>query len=215
MADPLRIDWLGVEDPAPAPIRLTQKAVRAAAESRGVPCAERDWAPVRGIVCQTRLDATLDPRFAPEGSCRGIDAVEVRWAETLRDEAPLRAVALALDAALRLDRLVVCFLHALPQCLDTRLAVPLHGDVALDRIYSHCGIVSCLPCFQEERLQAAASFSQWHDTLFDFLKNDADRLRLECEYDRLQAAMRRERDFAQKNALRKRLLEVKAALDAL
>lgn len=223
MAEPLSLPLLGLEDPAPAPVRLTQKAVRAAAERRGVPCAAKDWAPVRAIVCQTRLDAFLDPRFAPEGACRGIDAVEVTWAGPLRDDAPLRAVALALDAALRLDRTLVCFLATAPHsgrgvvapCRETRLAVPREGEVILDEVWSHGNALSALPIFDDPALRAAQGIDAWHAALFDALRRRARRPRLEATLASLRRQLAKSADWQEATRLRERLKALKAELNAL
>ncbi len=211
----LYIPWLGMSDSHPASIRLPKHALKRAAEQRGAPAPESAWMNVRSVTCLTRLDATLDARFQPEGSCRGIDVLEVKWSDTLRDEKALSAIALALDAAIPLDRTFVCFIHVTRDTVDTRLVVCREGKVAFDKIWSHAGIMSYLPVFGDDALQKATSISSWHNALFSLLHTANERDRLQQQLNTLRGAMTREKDFGKKTELRAQLLATQQHLKEL
>ena len=166
------IAWLGIADPQSAEVRLTKKALAEAVERRGgVALLEKDWFAIKGVTCLTRLDATVNEHFAPEGKVRGVDVVEVAWDETLRGTAQIRRVAEWLGKALTLNPVAVAFVHLMDYCIDIRPAMIVPGcDVAVGAITSHYGIVSSIPAFWSSAAQQAATASAWAKAAFDYLK---------------------------------------------
>lgn len=172
MDDSGLIAWLGIMDPQSAEVRLTKKALAEAVERRGgAALPEKDAHAIRGVTCLTRLDATVDEHFAPEGKVRGVDVVEVAWADSLKDTAQIRRVAEWLGKALTLNPVAVAFVHLMDYCIDIRPAMIVPGrGVAVGAITSHCGIVSSLPAFWSNAAQQATTASAWANAAFESLK---------------------------------------------
>ena len=166
------IAWLGIMDPQSAEVRLTKKALAEAVERRGgAALPEKDAHAIRGVTCLTRLDATVDEHFAPEGKVRGVDVVEVAWADSLKDTAQIRRVAEWLGKALTLNPMAVAFVHLMDYCSDIRPAMIVPGrGVAVGAITSHCGIVSPLPAFWSNAAQSAKTASAWADAALAYLQ---------------------------------------------
>ena len=194
------IAWLGIVDPQSAEVRLTKKALAEAVERRGgAALPEKDWFAIKGVTCLTRLDATVDEHFAPEGKVRGVDVVEVAWADSLKDTAQIRRVAEWLGKALTLNPVAVAFVHLMDYCIDIRPAVIVPGGgVAVGAITSHYGIVSTLPAFWSNAVQQATTASAWANAAFDYLKIEE---RIE-EIDQEIANLNKQRDRARTDAER-------------
>ena len=194
------IAWLGIVDPQAAEVRLTKRALAEAVERRGgAALPEKDWPVIRGVTCLTRLDATVGERFAPEGKVRGVDVVEVAWADSLKDTAQIRRVAEWLGKALTLNPVAVAFVHLMDYCSDIRPAMIVPGrGVAVGAITSHCGIVSSLPAFWSNAAQEATTALAWAKAAFAYLKNEE---RIE-EIDREIDVLNKQRDRARTDAER-------------
>lgn len=166
------IAWLGIMDPQSAEVRLTKKALAEAVERRGgAALPEKDWFAIKGVTCLTRLDATVDEHFAPEGKVRGVDVVEVAWSDSLKDMAQIRRVAEWLGKALTLNPVAVAFVHLMDYSIDIRPAMIVSGrGVAVGAITSHCGIVSPLPAFWSNAAQSAKTASAWADAALAYLQ---------------------------------------------
>ena len=194
------IAWLGMADTNPMSVRLTKKALTEAVERRGgVALPEKDWFAIKGVTCLTRLDATVNEHFAPEGKVRGVDVVEVTWDDSLKDTAQIRRVAEWLGKALTLNPVAVAFVHLMDSCIDIRpvMIVPGRG-VAVGAITSHVGIISSLPAFWSSAAQEAATALAWANAAFDYLKIEE---RIE-EIDREIDVLNRQRDRARTDAER-------------
>ena len=194
------IGWLGLEDANPAPVRLTKKALAGAVERRrGAALAEKDAHAIRSVVCRTRLDATIDERFAASGRVRGVDVVEVAWEASLKDAGQIRRVAEWLGKALTLNPVAVAFLHPLDFCIDIRPAMILPGGkVVVGAIVSHNGVISSLPAFWSNAALEATTAQAWADAAFDALRTEE---RLEA-IDREIAALNDRRNRARTDAER-------------
>lgn len=200
MDDSGLIAWLGIMDPQSAEVRLTKKALAEAVERRGgAVLPEKDAHAIRGVTCLTRLDATVDEHFAPEGKVRGVDVVEVAWADSLKDTAQIRRVAEWLGKALTLNPVAVAFVHLLDYSIDIRPAMIVPGgDVAVGAITSHCGIVSPLPAFWSNAAQSATTASAWANAALAYLQIEE---RIEA-IDQEIAELNRQRDRARTDAER-------------
>ena len=194
------IEWLGIADSQSAEVRLTKKALAEAVERRGgAALPEKDWLAIRGVTCLTRLDATVDEHFAPEGKVRGVDVVEVAWTESLKDTAQIRRVAAWLGKALTLNPVAVAFVHLMDYCIDIRPAMIVPGSgVAVGAITSHCGIVSTLPAFWSGAAQRATTAAAWADAAFAYLQIEE---RIDA-IDRRIADLNKQRDRARTDAER-------------
>lgn len=194
------IAWLGIMDPQSAEVRLTKKALAEAVERRGgAALPEKDAHAIRGVTCLTRLDATVDEHFAPEGKVRGVDVVEVAWADSLKDTAQIRRVAEWLGKALTLNPVAVAFVHLMDYCSDIRPAMIVPGrGVVVGAITSHCGIVSPLPAFWSNAAQSAKTTSAWADAALAYLQIEE---RIE-KIDQEIAELNRQRDRARTDAER-------------
>ena len=194
------IAWLGIVDPQSAEVRLTKKALAEAVERRGgAALPEKDARAIRGVTCLTRLDATVGERFAPEGKVRGVDVVEVAWADSLKDTAQFRRVAEWLGKALTLNPVAVAFVHLMDYCIDIRPAMIVPGrGVAVGAITSHCGIVSSLPAFWSNAAQQATTASAWANAALAYLQIEE---RIEA-IDQEIAELNRQRDRARTDAER-------------
>lgn len=215
MKEPLVIPWLDWEDPNPMPMRLPKAAIDAAAKRRGgVRPAPRDWRCIGKVDLQTRLDATIDARFAPEGNVRGVEVLEVTWADTLRDDARLRAVVAWLAAAMPLNPLLVCFFHVLPDCVDTRLAIAVPGrGVAFGKIWSHCGIIDFIPECRKNVAPNAITALAWANALFDAVTGDAETAALRKRLAEAEAKWRRAKTAEDKVRLRAEVLRLQSQVD--
>lgn len=210
--------WLGLVDANPAPIRLAKKDLAEAAERRGgADLAEKEARPIRGVVCRTRLDATIDARFAAEGRVRGVDVVEVRWADSLKDTAQIRRVAEWLGKALTLNPVAVAFFHVLDFCVDVRPAMIVPGrGVAVGAITSHNGIIDTLPAFWSDAALAATTAQAWADAAFDSLRAEERLEAIKQEMATLNDRRARARTDAERMAIHrdlKRLSDEKRELD--
>ena len=194
------IGWLGLEDANPAPVRLTKKALAEAVERRGgAALPEKDARAIRGVTCLTRLDATVDEHFAPEGKVRGVDVVEVAWDDSLKDTAQIRRVAEWLDKSLTLSPVAGALVHLMDYCIDIRPAMIVPGrGVAVGAITSHCGIVSSLPAFWSNAAQQATTASAWANAALAYLQIEE---RIEA-IDQEIAELNRQRDRARTDAER-------------
>lgn len=216
MDEPLLIAWLGAMDANPAPVRLPKKALAEAAERRGETLAEADEAPIRRVVCQTRLDATIDAQFAAEGAIRGVEVVEVAWEASLRDTAQIRRVAEWLGAALRLNPVAVAFIHALDYGLDLRPAMIVPGrGVAVGAITAHNGLIAPLPVFWGEPALRATTAFAWANAAFDALARQERREAVEAQIGELNRQRARVRSDAERKAIFERLSQLAAERAAL
>lgn len=200
MDDSGLIAWLGIMDPQSAEVRLTKRALAEAVERRGgAALPEKDARAIRGVTCLTRLDATVGERFAPEGKVRGVDVVEVAWADSLKDTAQIRRVAEWLGKALTLNPVAVAFVHLMDYSIDIRPAMIVPGgDVAVGAITSHCGIVSSLPAFWSSAAQQATTALAWANAALAYLQIEE---RIEA-IDQEIAELNRQRDRARTDAER-------------
>lgn len=210
--------WLGLVDANPAPIRLAKKDLAEAAERRGgAPLAERDARPIRGVTCPTRLDATIDARFAAEGRVRGVDVLEVVWCDSLKDTAQIRRVAAWLGKALALNPVAVAFFHVLDFCIDVRPAMIVPGrGVAVGAITSHNGIIDTLPAFWSGAALAATTAQAWADAAFDNLRAEERLEAIKQEMATLNDRRARARTDAERMEIHrdlKRLSDEKRELD--
>lgn len=204
------IAWLGIVDSQAAEVRLTKKALAEAVERRGgAALPEKDWPVIRGVTCLTRLDATVDEHFAPEGKVRGVDVVEVAWDDSLKDTAQIRRVAEWLGKALTLSPVVVAFVHLMDYCIDIRPAMIVPGgDVAVGAITSHYGIISSLPAFWSNAAQEATTALAWAKAAFDYLKNEERIEEIDREIDVLNKQRDRARTDAERMEIHRRLKEL-------
>lgn len=204
------IAWLGIADPQAAEVRLTKRALAEAVERRGgAALPEKDWPVIRGVTCLTRLDATVDEHFAPEGKVRGVDVVEVAWDDSLKDTAQIRRVAEWLGKALTLSPVVVAFVHLMDYCIDIRPAMIVPGgDVAVGAITSHYGIISSLPAFWSNAAQEATTALAWAKAAFDYLKNEERIEEIDREIDVLNKQRDRARTDAERMEIHRRLKEL-------
>ena len=194
------IGWLGLEDANPAPVRLTKKALAGAVERRrGAVLAEKDAHAIRSVVCRTRLDATIDERFAASGRVRGVDVVEVAWEASLKDAGQIRRVAEWLGKALTLNPVAVAFLHPSGFCVDIRPAMILPGGkVAVGACSLHRDALAALPAFWTDAALGATTALAWAQAAFDALRTEE---RLEA-IDREIAALNDRRNRARTDAER-------------
>ena len=204
------IAWLGIVDPQSAEVRLTKKALAEAVERRGgAALPEKDAHAIRGVTCLTRLDATVDEHFAPEGKVRGVDVVEVAWADSLKDTAQIRRVAEWLGKALTLNPVAVAFVHLMDYCSDIRPAMIVPGrGVAVGAITSHCGIVSPLPAFWSNAAQSAKTASAWADAALAYLQIEERIEEIEQEIAELNRQRNRARTDAERMEIHRRLREL-------
>ena len=225
--DVIEIAWIGLSDANPAAVRLTKKAVAEAAARRGAePLPEEDWSLIEGIVCQTRLDSTIDAHFAAEGKVRGVEVVEVRWREPPRETARLRRVAAWLGAAMPLNPLAIAFIHEAGRVTDLRpaMAVPGRG-VAVGGSASHHGAVAFLPAFWTPPAFDAPTALAWANAAFDALAIEERLAAIEAELATLDAQRTRGKTLAEQRTLfakqaqltdeRQRLLKQKEALERM
>lgn len=210
MDDDGLIAWLGIVDSQAAEVRLTKKALAEAVERRGgAALPEKDWPVIRGVTCLTRLDATVDEHFAPEGKVRGVDVVEVAWDDSLKDTAQIRRVAEWLGKALTLNPVAVAFVHLMDYSIDIRPAMIVPGrGVAVGAITSHCGIVSSLPAFWSNAAQEATTALAWAKAAFDYLKNEERIEEIDREIDVLNKQRDRARTDAERMEIHRRLKEL-------
>ena len=211
------IAWLGIMDPQSAEVRLTKKALAEAVERRGgAALPEKDARAIRGVTCLTRLDATVGERFAPEGKVRGVDVVEVAWADSLKDTAQIRRVAEWLGKALTLNPVAVAFVHLMDYCSDIRPAMIVPGrGVAVGAITSHCGIVSTLPAFWSNAAQEATTALAWAKAAFAYLKIEERIEEIDQEIAELNKQRDRARTDAERMELHRRLKELADEKQAL
>lgn len=204
------IAWLGIADPQSAEVRLTKKALAEAVERRGgAALPEKDWFAIKGVTCLTRLDATVGERFAPEGKVRGVDVVEVAWADSLKDTAQIRRVAEWLGKALTLNPVAVAFVHLLDYSIDIRPAMIVPGrGVAVGAITSHCGIVSSLPAFWSNAAQQATTASAWANAALAYLQIEERIEEIDREIDVLNKLRDRARTDAERMEIHRRLKEL-------
>lgn len=204
------IAWLGIVDPQTAEVRLTKKALTEAVERRGgALLPEKDRLAIQGVTCLTRLDATVDEHFAPEGKVRGVDVVEVAWDDSLKDTAQIRRVAEWLGKALTLSPVAVAFVHLMDYCIDIRPAMIVPGgDVAVGAITSHYGIISSLPAFWSNAAQEATTALAWAKAAFDYLKNEDRIEEIDREIDVLNKQRDRARTDAERMEIHRRLKEL-------
>ena len=210
MDDSGLIAWLGIMDPQSAEVRLTKKALAEAVERRGgAALPEKDRLAIQGVTCLTRLDATVDEHFAPEGKVRGVDVVEVAWDNTLKDTAQIRRVAEWLGKALTLNPVAVAFVRTLNYSIDIRPAMIVPGgDVAVGAITSHYGIISSLPAFWSNAAQEATTALAWAKAAFDYLKNEERIEEIDREIDVLNKQRDRARTDAERMEIHRRLREL-------